>query len=151
MIACAKCKCGKYCSVKCRDLDGIHAMWCPWITQLEEIETEKRMRTEINMIDTEKLPLPLKKKLVKLVGEKPLVTVNLNGKEVKGLWDTGAMVSLMNRDYLEENFREATVIPLEQFTGQGILLSTANKGRIDIEGVAVLRFGIGIMSSIFKA
>ena len=84
-------------------------MWCPWITQLEEHETTKRMKSEVNMVDSEKLPLPLKRKLVKLVGEKPLVMVKLNGRETKGLWDTGAMVSLMNKDYLEENFGDVTV------------------------------------------
>ena len=61
-------------------------MWCPWITQLEEHETTKRMKSEVNMVDSEKLPLPLKRKLVKLVGEKPLVMVKLNGRETKGLW-----------------------------------------------------------------
>ena len=108
------------------------------------------MRTEVNLVDSEKLPLPLKRKLVKLVGEKPLVTVKLKGKEVKGLWDTGAMVSLMSRDYLAEHFNDVTVVPLDQFTGQGILLSAANKGKIGIEGVAVLGFGIGDNDDLFE-
>ena len=34
-----------------------------------EVETEKRRRTEINMVDSEKLPYKMKLRLVKLVGE----------------------------------------------------------------------------------
>ena len=72
-------------------------MWCPWIVKLEEVETEKRRRTEINMVDSEKLPYKMKLRLVKLVGERPLVNIHLNGKKIQGLWDTGAMISLMNK------------------------------------------------------
>ena len=60
------------------------------------------MKTEINMIDAEKLPLNMKLKLVKLVGERPVVNIYLNDKKVKGLWDTGAMISLMNRKFLKK-------------------------------------------------
>ena len=50
-------------------------MWCYWIQRLEQVETDKRVRSEINMVDTEKLPYKMKLKLVKLVGEKPLVNI----------------------------------------------------------------------------
>ena len=68
-------------------------MWCPWICRLEAYENEKRMSKEINMIDSEKLPRKMKLQLVKLVGDRPLVNICLDGKRIQGLWDTGAMIS----------------------------------------------------------
>ena len=100
------------------------------------------MKSEINMIDAEKLPLNMKLKLVKLVGERPLVNIYLNGKKVKGLWDTGAMISLMNRKFLKANFPDSIIHSIADFTGEGFTLTAANKSRIDIDGVVVLNFGV---------
>ena len=132
------------------DLDGIHAMWCPWIVKLEEVETEKRRRTEINMVDSEKLPYKMKLRLVKLVGERPLVNIHLNGKKIQGLWDTGAMISLMNKGFLEENFPDVEVHSISEFAGQGISLTAANKSEIGVDGVAVLEFGIDDGCGLFE-
>ena len=125
-------------------------MWCPWIVKLEEVETEKRRRTEINMVDSEKLPYKMKLRLVKLVGERPLVNIHLNGKKIQGLWDTGAMISLMNKEFLNENFPEVEVHSISEFAGQGISLTAANKSEIGVDGVAVLEFGIDGGDGLFE-
>ena len=143
LISCPECRCGSYCSTKCLESDGVHAMWCPWICKLEAHESAKRMQSEINMVDAEKLPLKMKLKLVKLVGEKPFVNIRLDGKQVKGLWDTGAMISLISQDFLQENFPEVTVHPISDFMGSGLTVTAANKSAIDVEGVAILNFGVG--------
>ena len=140
--ACPKCQCGIYCSKECRELDGVHAMWCYWICRLSAHENEKKMRTEINMVDSNKLPYKMKRRLVKLVGDRPLVNIFLNGKKVKGLWDTGAMVSLLNRAYLQKNHPEVAIHSIAEFLGQGLTLSAANNGEINIDGVAILDFGV---------
>ena len=101
LIVCPKCECRAHCSMDCIKADRTHILWCSWICRLKRLENEKRMKGEINMIDTEKLPLKMKLKLVKLVGERPLVNIYLNGKKVKGLWDTGAMISIMDRKFLK--------------------------------------------------
>ena len=100
------------------------------------------MRREINMVDAEKLPYKMKLKLVRLVGEKPFVNIHLDGKKVKGLWDTGAMISLINKEYLEENFSDVVVHPISDFMGQGLTVTAANKSNIDVDGVAILNFGV---------
>ena len=126
LIKCEKCRCGRYCSKECLGADEHHAEWCKWICKLEEMETEKRMKSEINMVDAEKLPYKMKLKLVKLVGERPLVNVHLDGKKVQCLWDTGAMISLVNKDFLETNFPSATIHSVADFAGQGLTLTAAN-------------------------
>ena len=103
LISCDKCGCGSYCSTKCLELDGVHAMWCPWICRLEKHENQKRMSKEINLIDSEKSPYGMKLQLVKLVGERPLVKIRLDGKRIQGLWDTGAMISLVNEEFMQDN------------------------------------------------
>ena len=148
--ACEKCGCGKYCSKECQELDGIHAMWCSWICKLEVHENTKRMRNEINSIDSEKLPYKMKLKLVRLVGERPLVTIYLEGKKIQGLWDTGAMISLIDKKFLKENFPKAEVVSISEFTGDGLTLSAANKSEIDVEGVAVLDFGVNSEDGLFR-
>ena len=142
LISCPKCDCRAHCSLECLKEDESHILWCSWICRLKRLETEKRMKSEINMIDAEKLPLNMKLKLVKLVGERPLVNIYLNGKKIKGLWDTGAMISLMNRKFLKENFPDSIIHSIADFTGQGFTLTAANKSQIDIDGVVVLNFGV---------
>ena len=142
-MSCTTCRCGTYCSTNCMELDGVHAMWCPWICRLEAHETEKRMRQEINMVDAEKLPYKMKLKLVKLVGDKPMVNIHLDGKKVKALWDTGAMISMMSRDFLNETFPDAVVHSISEFTEQqGLTVTAANNSKISIDGVAILDFGV---------
>ena len=150
LTSCPECHCGLYCSVECREADEAHATWCMWICRLEVHETEKRMKQEINMVDAEKLPFKMKLKLVRLVGERPLVKIFLNGKRIKGLWDTGAMISLINKLFLEENFPDAKIQPISEFTGEGLTLSAANKSAIDVEGVVVLNFGVKDGEGLFK-
>ena len=76
---------------------------------LEQIEWEKKKKALVCGIDSEKLPLKLKRKLVKLVGERPTLKFLLNNKNIEGLWDTGAMVSLLNKLFVLENFPGAKI------------------------------------------
>ena len=150
LVSCPKCRCGSYCSADCMESDEVHAMWCPWICRLEKLETEKRMRSEINMVDVEKLPYKMKLQLVKLVGERPLVNIYLDGKRVQGLWDTGAMISLVNKTFLREKFPNVEIHSISEFTGQGLTLTAANKSEIDVEGVAILEFGVEEGDGLFQ-
>ena len=150
LISCEKCGCGSYCSKQCLALDGVHAMWCPWICRLEAYENEKRMSKEINMIDSEKLPRKMKLQLVKLVGDRPLVNICLDGKRIQGLWDTGAMISLINDRFMHDNFPEVSILPITEFSGENITLTAANKSEIDVKGVVVLDFGVEGSERLFQ-
>ena len=71
---------------------------------MEKMETEKRIAGEIFSVDSEKLPYKMKKKLIRLVGERPVVNIFLDNMGLNGLWDTGAMVSVMSSQFLKDNF-----------------------------------------------
>ena len=130
--------------------DG-HQKYCAAICMLEEIEWEKKKKALICGVDTEKLPLNLKKKLVKLVGKRPTLNCLLNGINVVGLWDTGAMVSLLNSEFVREHFPDAKIESISEFLGnEELKLTVANKQEMSVVGVVVLQFGVVRMPDMFE-
>ena len=100
---CGKCDSGRFCSVPCAQSHENHKKFCEIISSVQAIEHSKQLDlNSINITDSEKLPLKLKKKLISLVGEKPMAKLFLDDVEIEGLWDTGAMVSMISRDFLQE-------------------------------------------------
>ena len=79
IVSCEKCFCGKYCSKNCMEKHENHAHYCSIICDLQNLETEKRMKNEIFVQDSEKLPYKMKLQLIRLVGERPIVKIHLNG------------------------------------------------------------------------
>ena len=104
------------------------------------------------MADTERLSLRLKKKLISLVGEKPVVSVLLNGEKVDGLWDTGAQVSVINKKLVQELFPGIKIHAVEDFikNDQKLKILSANQSEMAIDGVVVLDFGIENDTSLFQ-
>ena len=121
---------------------------------LEQIEWEKKKKALVCGIDSEKLPLKLKRKLVKLVGERPTLKFLLNNKNIEGLWDTGAMVSLLNKLFVLENFPDAKIESIAEFLGEedvnDLKLTVANKKEMSVVGVVVLQFGVQGMADMFE-
>ena len=149
IISCENCSCGKYCSISCLEKHENHAKYCSLICRVEKLENEKRMKQEIFVNDSEKLPYKMKLQLVRLVGERPLVNIQLNGEEVRGLWDTGAMISMVNKNFLQEKFPGVKVHSISEFIGDDFLLTAANKSEMCVEGVAILEFGISGSQKLF--
>ena len=50
-------------------------------------------------------------RLVSLVGEKPVLKCKLNEVPVKGLWDTGSQVSMINIGWFKDQFPDEKVVP----------------------------------------
>ena len=94
----------------------------------------------------------LEAELVSVVGKKPVVEIHLNDVKVKALWDTGSMISLMNKKVLK--FAECGKIEIqsvEEFMGgMGLKLSAANQTDLKISGVVVLDFGIEKSDVLFQ-
>ena len=63
----------------------------------------------------EKNQVSLKRKLVSLVGEKPIVHCKLNGEDSEALWDTGAQVSIVNKDWLIDTYPSPEIESLQDF------------------------------------
>ena len=72
VISCGKCQCGRYCSENCLRDHMNHKDYCDVICSLEKLEANKRMKNNICVSDSEKLPLKLKIKLIQLVGRETI-------------------------------------------------------------------------------
>ena len=148
---CKICDTGQFCSTKCAENHKNHKEFCPIIASVQQIESEKVRRNSIDVVDSEKLPYKLKKKLISLVGVKPVAKLFLNGTEIDGLWDTGAQVSMMSKDFLQLNFPGVEVQPVRDFIQQETLkVKAANQTELELDGIAVLDFGTKSESSLFQ-
>ena len=87
--------------------------------------------------------------IIRLVGERPLINVKLDNIDCKCLWDTGSMVSLINEEFLNENFMGKEMYSVEDFLDNKLNLSAANNTEVPIEGVVLLDFAID-ESMLFK-
>ena len=128
-----------------------HKKYCQIISSVQQIEYTKQLNNSINVTDAEKLPLKLKKKLISLVGDKPMAKLFLDGVEVEGLWDTGAMVSMLSNDFIQENFPGVEIQPLDEFIQHKTLkVNTANQSQLQLDGVVVLEFGAKQDEGLFR-
>ena len=70
-----------------------------------------------------------------------------------GLWNTGAMPSVLSTTRLQENFPEVPIQTVAEFLGEGekeISLTAANNNELKVKGVAVLNFGIHDNEGLFQ-
>ena len=145
VLRCAKCKMTCYCSKKCQKAHFKHHYpYCTMIEGLMEVEKQKIYGDlsvrQIQVNDK------TRKKLIRLVGDKPILRCRLGGKEVEVLWDTGSMVSLVDRRWIKENIPEAVIHPVADFLEpheNDLCLKAANSTKVKFDGVAVLEFAVG--------
>ena len=142
---CKSCKGGLYCSRTCRkNHKEKHKELCHYIVELEKIEESKRIINKMSVREENQVKLKLKNSLVRLVGEKPMLKCNLNGKKCDALWDTGAMVSMGDKEWITETDPNCEILTVEQFLeGDNLHLYAANNTKVDIEGIAMVKFGLG--------
>ena len=142
---CKQCKGGCYCSGKCRENHKRdHKALCESIMKLEEIEAAKRVVNAFSVRELNQVKLKLKNSLVKLVGEKPMLNCVVGGVECSGLWDTGAMVSMVSASWLRNCGQDVEMMTVEEFLeGDSLHLCAANNTNVDVAGVATLNVRIG--------
>jgi hypothetical protein len=68
-------------------------------------------------------------KLVRLVGEKCMISVALDGWKYDVLWDTGAQVSLVEGDWFKKHFPEKRVRKIQELFDQDLVITSAS-GRL---------------------
>ena len=124
------------------------------VSVLSSTKNESKRIDSVNMsvsVSNPKLPDELNRKIVRLVGEKPVVAICLNDVKCKCLWDTGSMVSIMSADYFNDYFADCKLYSVEEFLGGGSLsLSAANNTELPIDGVLLLDFGVDFGVFSFK-
>ena len=139
---CGQCLATVYCSAKCQKSHrSYHAVYCSAIEKLEDMEREKIYRGY--SVRQCSVDFRTKKKLVGLVGEKPKLNCILSAKKAELLWDTGSMVSLVDRDWLNDNFPDAEIQSVSDFLEEELEVKAANSTLIKIDGVVVLEFSLG--------
>ena len=151
-ISCEKCGSRNvYCSKDCLDMHEDHSRYCPLIVGVMEVEHSKREgRNSRVTLDNERLSYKMKRNLINLVGERPLVNVYLNGVDIRGLWDTGAMVSIINYDVLKEKFPEVELRPVSEVSDGNLNVLVANQSKMNVAGIAILNFGVEKYQNLFQ-
>ena len=141
---CGGCKAVFYCSKLCQISHlEYHRQYCCHIPELVKIETDKLYaRCVKQSVRQVQFDMATKRKMVKLVGEKPMLNCYYGGKSVHVLWDTGSMVSMVDRHWLRENFPDEKVYSVEEFLGTSLHLQAANATTIKFDGVVILRFSL---------
>ena len=150
---CSKCLSGRYCSKECQYVDfNLHRDICNYISQLESIEQEKKFKS-FNCSFKTPTSEKDRMKLIKLVGRRPLIKFTLNSKEFQGLFDSGSMISLVSKSWLDFEFPDTKIHPVEKFTGKinGLSLRAANNSIVDVEGIVLFDFKIPNTNITFTA
>ena len=118
-----------------------HQSLCSHIQQLEAMEKAKRV---FSVRETSQVSGKIRRKLVNLVGEKPMVVCALEGEECEALSDTGAMVSMVWKGWLDTNHPDLSVMSVMDFLeGDQLHLCTANNSRVAVEGVVIMSVEVG--------
>ena len=79
------------------------------------------------------------------------MNVYLNNQITEGLWDTGAMVSLVNENNMHQNFPSAKLYSIEEFTGSdSFMLTSANQNTLCVRGVTILNFEVKKNQDLFE-
>ena len=66
----------------------------------------------------------------------------LDGKACQLLWDTGSMISMVDRDWLEQNCPDKEIHPITSFIEEGLKLVAANSTEILYEGVVLMELSM---------
>ena len=145
VLRCSGCHTARYCSKKCqKEHHEYHSVYCKAISQLEELEKDKRYGSY--SVREGQVNFKKQLKIAKLVGEKPMLSCQLGGKSCEGLWDTGSQILMIDRFWLAENLPDevSNVLPVEEFLGgEKLTIRAANKSSIPFDGVVLLRFSLG--------
>ena len=80
------------------------------IKELENREKAKK-KVDVRRIDN----VPIQNRLVKLVGDKPLMDCEIGGVGSQVLWDTGSQISSLGLDWVKENFPDVEMRPVTDF------------------------------------
>ena len=84
----------------------------------------------------------LRRKIMKLVGDKPMLDCLLEDREFQMLWDTGSMISMVDRWWVRKHFPNETIYPASNFVDQELNVQAANATNIDFDGVILLDFSL---------
>ena len=135
-LKCAQCKCTKYCSKQCQIKHwNSHKPLCYAIKEAE-IHFDKYY-TPKTMHNSHLTPKNYKK-IVDVVGKRCIISCKIDEICCSALWDTGAQVSMVSRDWLNLNMPNHAVKKLDNILGVNLNLTAANGTTIPYPGFVEL-------------
>ena len=138
---CSGCKTTHYCSKTCQLAHwSYHAIYCHAVSDLERLEKSKRYGNQT--VRQAQVDGGRRRKVLKLVGDKPKIKCWLNGIENEFLWDTGSMVTLVDRAWAKRYCPLDEILPVSAFLDEKLQLRAANSSEIRFDGVLLLDFGL---------
>jgi len=142
MKQCSSCHSVKYCSKNCQKKHWEdHKTICNAIKYLSSKNTKYSNNVDDcnGMFSTHLTPRQ-HVSLVKLMGKQCMVNCYLNDIQTSALWDTGAQVSILSKNWLEQNIPETQIQDLQLLLEIDIDLRAANGTVIPYEGWIELTF-----------
>ena len=129
---CAACKTVCYCNKECQKRHwSEHKILCNALQTLSK-NTEQE---ENNNHFISHLTLTQVSSIVKLVGNRCTINCFLNERPFEALWDTGAQVSIVSRDFMKRNFPHVNLRSISDLLDDSDLVVTAVNGEsIPFEG-----------------
>ena len=141
VLVCGCCKATRYCSKECQKSHRpYHKAYCSHIADLEKLVKDKVYGEKT--VHQKQEDQKLRRKIMKLIGEKPMLKCFLGGKRVMMLWDTGSMVSMVDRRWCKRHFPNATIYPVSSFLDRELHVQAANETSIKFDGVILLDFSL---------
>ena len=138
---CGKCKATPYCSKACQKSHlNYHSPYCSAIVQCHQMQMDNLYRnvsTRQHQID-----FKVKKKILNLIGEKPMLKCHLGGKKFKLLWDTGSMISMVDRKWVRKHFPNCKIHSVSEFLERDLYVKAANSTSIRFDGVLLIEFSL---------
>ena len=137
VMVCGGCKSTRYCSKACQKVHRPHhAVYCAHIKELAAIEKSKLYGKET--VHQRQDDFKLRRKILNLVGEKPMVSCYLGDDKAEMLWDTGSMVSMVDRRWVRRHFPDEVIYPVSAFLDKELHVQAANETRIKFDGGGVV-------------
>ena len=119
---CRVCKAARYCDKQCQKRHWLeHKTLCCAIQDLSKAEEDSHPSIFLSHLTPKQ-----QAKIVNLVGQHCMVNCQLNGKAAKVLWDTGAQVSMVSKDFLRGTFPDAQVRDISELIEAELDVTAAN-------------------------
>ena len=129
---CAACKTVCYCNKECQKRHvSEHKILC---NALQTLSKNTEQEENNNHFISHLTPTQVSS-IVKLVGNRCIINCFLNERPFEALWDTGAQVSIVSRDFMKRNFPNVNLRSISDLLDDSDLVVTAVNGEsIPFEG-----------------
>ena len=139
MMRCSSCEATHYCSKRCQKKGWIqHKKLCQGIQHLADKQLDAiTKRVEVGSRTGRE------RRIAKLIGDRTMVSCQIEGVETEVLWDSGSQVSLINKKWLEESLqRQVEVRPVNELFADTLSLEGVGSS-IPYLGYCLLNFSLG--------